>query len=55
MKKKCFNCSTMDKDNRYFLHMSQVYCEDCLNDYFHDELSEEYFENFLEEDCEELE
>lgn len=51
---KCSNCEENDKDETYYKYLRKTYCLACLEEYFHDELVDAYFDKFLEEDCQEI-
>jgi hypothetical protein len=55
MKIKCCNCDLDDKDEIYYKYQKKIYCYSCLEDYFHDELLNIYFEKFVDEECQEIE
>ena len=50
---KCLNCDSKDEDI-YYKYMKKIYCLACLKEYFHDELTDKYFDKFLEEECQEI-
>lgn len=50
---KCFNCDEQKEGIKYFKYCDKLYCYDCIKTYFFDERAEDYFDDFLYEECEE--
>jgi len=53
---KCHNCK-QSKHTEYYSYCYEVYCYECLLNYFNDEeaIKDKYFQMFLDIDCERVE
>lgn len=51
---KCYYNCKREKNIKYFSYKGEKYCYDCLREYFMSEMLEQYFDNFLYEECEQL-
>ena len=56
MVNKCKKCDCEDEDIDYYRYHKEIYCHECLyNHFIEDGIVEQYFEQFLDTECDRLE